>query len=357
MTVPTGTTWGSSTDATGIAARLSAARRAVIVTHGKPDGDAVGSTLAVARALALKGAWAEVWYIGPTSPWVEPLVGKTPSRVFEPAKPATGPKLDDFDTLVCVDTGTWSQLSEFKGWMSAFSDRAVLIDHHLHGDPDVAALRLVEMKAASCTQALAPVLCKLLGSDTAADLPLEIAEPLYLGLATDTGWFRHSSVTRETMVLGGDLLAAGVDHTKLYRVIEQQDQPGRWKLLGRSLSSLEIHGNGRFAIQTIRAKDFAETGATRNDTTGFADMVLAVNSVQASAVIVEGEDNGGGGGAGIAAASPVSKISMRTKPGPDAIDANKLLGALGGGGHARAAGAKVKASADDTKGKLLELLK
>jgi len=357
MTVPTGTTWGSSTDAAGIAARLSAARRAVIVTHGKPDGDAVGSTLAVARALALKGAWAEVWYIGPTSPWVEPLVGKTPSRVFEPAKPATGPKLDDFDTLVCVDTGTWSQLSEFKGWMSAFSDRAVLIDHHLHGDPDVAALRLVEMKAASCTQALAPVLCKLLGSETAADLPLEIAEPLYLGLATDTGWFRHSSVTRETMVLGGDLLAAGVDHTKLYRVIEQQDQPGRWKLLGRSLSSLEIHGNGRFAIQTIRAKDFAETGATRNDTTGFADMVLAVNSVQASAVIVEGEDNGGGGGAGIAAASPVSKISMRTKPGPDAIEANKLLGAQGGGGHARAAGAKVKASADDTKGKLLELLK
>jgi phosphoesterase RecJ-like protein len=153
------------------------------------------------------------------------------------------------------------------------------------------------------------------------------------------------------MVLGGDLLAAGVDHTKLYRVIEQQDQPGRWKLLGRSLSSLEIHGNGRIAVQTIRSRDFAETSATRNDTTGFADMVLAVHSVQASAVIVEGEDNGGGG------TGAVSKISMRTKPGPDAIDANKLLGALGGGGHARAAGAKVKATVDETKVKLLELLK
>jgi phosphoesterase RecJ-like protein len=351
MTDTTGTKWGSTTDAAGIAARLSAARRAVIVTHGKPDGDAVGSTLAVARALALKGAWAEVWYIGPTSPWVEPLVGKTPARVFEPAKPATGPKPDDFDTLICVDTGTWSQLAEFKDWMPAFSSRAVLIDHHLHGDPDVAAMRLVETRAASCTQVLAPVLCKLLGCDSPADLPLEVAEPLYLGLATDTGWFRYSSVTRETMVLGGDLLAAGVDHTKLYRVIEQQDQPGRWKLLGRSLSSLEIHGNGRIAVQTIRSRDFAETSATRNDTTGFADMVLAVHSVQASAVIVEGEDNGGGG------TGAVSKISMRTKPGPDAIDANKLLGALGGGGHARAAGAKVKATVDETKVKLLELLK
>ena len=353
MTVPTGTKWGSTTDASGIAARLSAARRAVIVTHGKPDGDAIGSTLAVARALALKGAWAEVWYIGPTSPWVEPLVAKTPARVFEPANPATGPKLDDFDTLVCVDTGTWSQLSEFKGWMPAFGSRAVIIDHHLHGDPEVAAMRLVETKAASCTQVLAPVLCKLLGRDNPSELPVEVAEPLYLGLATDTGWFRYSSVTRETMVLGGELLAAGVEHTKLYRVIEQQDQPGRWKLLGRSLSSLEIHGNGRIAVQTLLAKDFTDTGATRNDTTGFADMVLAVASVQASAVIVEGEDNG----ASAAGGATISKISMRTKPGPDAIDANKLLGALGGGGHARAAGAKVKATPDETKRQLLELLK
>ncbi len=352
MTAPTGTTWGSTTDATGVAARLSAARRAVIVTHGKPDGDAVGSTLAVARALALRGAWAEVWFIGPTAPWVEPLVGKTPSRVFEPATPAVGPKPDDFDTLVCVDTGTWSQLAEFKGWMPAFSNRAILIDHHLHGDADVASTRLVETKAASCTQVLAAVLCRFLGHDSASQLPLEIAEPLYLGLATDTGWFRYSSVTRETMVLGGDLLAAGVNHTGLYRVIEQQDQPGRWKLLGRALSSLEIHAGGRVALQTLRAKDFTDTGATRNDTTGFADMVLAVNSVQASAVIVEGEDNGGGSGAG-----PVSKISMRTKPGPDAIDANRLLQSLGGGGHARAAGAKVSASLEETKRRLLELLK
>jgi phosphoesterase RecJ-like protein len=341
-------TWGSTTDAAGIASRLASARRAVIVTHGKPDGDAVGSTLSVARAIALHGGWAEVWYIGPVPVWVETLVGKSPARVFEAGKPATGPKPDDFDTLVCVDTGTWSQLSEFRGWMPAFAERAVLIDHHLHGDTDVAPLRLVETKGASCTQVLAPVLTRLLGRDSAADLPAEVAEPLYLGLATDTGWFRHSNVTPETMKLGGDLLATGVDHTKLYRLIEQQDQPARWKLLGRSLSSLEIHGNGRFAVQTLRNADFSEAGATRNDTTGFADMVLSIASVQASAVIAEGDGDAPG---------PLCKISMRTKPGPDAIDANRLLQSLGGGGHARAAGAKVKATVEDTKRKLLELLK
>lgn len=347
--------WGSTTDAQGIASRLSTARRAVIVTHGKPDGDAVGSTLAVARALALRGAWAEVWYIGPVAPWVGELVGKTPARVFEAGRPAQGPGApDDYDTLVCVDTGTWSQLAEFKGWMPKFSARAVLVDHHLHGEPDVAATRLVETKAASCTQALAPVLCALLGLESASQFPVEIAEPLYLGLATDTGWFRYSNVTRETMVLGGELLAAGVDHTRLYRVIEQQDQPARWKLLGRALTSLEIHSGGRVAVQTLRASDFAECGATRNDTTGFADMVLAIASVQASAVITEGDDNGSGGGS---PSAPQCKISMRTKPGPAAIDANKLLGALGGGGHARAAGAKVSATIEETKRRLLEILK
>lgn len=342
--------WGSTTDSAGIVARLSAARRAVIVTHGKPDGDAVGSTLAVARALALRGAWAEIWYIGPAPRWADLLVGKTPARVFAPAKPAARPKPDDFDTLVCVDTGTWSQLAEFKDWMPSLSARAVLIDHHLHGDPDVAAMRLVETRAASCTQVLAPVLCRLLGRDSAAELPREVAEALYLGLATDTGWFRYSSVTRETMVLGGELLAAGVDHTMLYRVIEQQDEAGRWRLLGRSLSSLELHGNGRYAIQTLRAQDFVDCGATRNDTTGFADMVLAIASVQASAVITEGDDNG-------SASGPISKISMRTKPGQGAIDANRLMGELGGGGHARAAGAMLAVPVEEAKRKLLELLK
>ncbi len=339
--------WASTTDAAGIAARLSVARRAVVVTHGKPDGDAVGSTLAVARALALKGAWAEVWYIGPAARWVEAMVGKTPARVIEPGKPHSEPASGkDFDTIVCVDTGSWSQLAEFKDWMAPLASRAVLVDHHLHGDPDVAAMRLIEKKAASCTQVLAPVLCSLLGRASTAELPLEIAEPLYLGLATDTGWFRYSSVTPETMRLGGDLIAAGVDHTRLYRMIEQQDEPGRWKLLGRSLSSLELHAGGRVAVQTLRNKDFRECGADRNDTTGFADMVLAVASVQASAVIVEGEEPG----------PALSKLSMRTKPGPEAIDANKVMQALGGGGHARAAGAKVKATVEEARRLLLEQL-
>lgn len=342
--------WGSTTDVRGVVSRLSAARRAVVVTHGKPDGDAVGSTLAVARALALRGAWAEVWFIGPVAPWVGELVGRTPAKAFEAGRPAQGPgSPDDYDTLVCVDTGTWSQLAEFRGWMGAMAARAVLIDHHLHGDPDVAAVRLVDPSCASCTQVLAPVVCGLLGLPGAAELPVEVAEPLYLGLATDTGWFRYSSVTPATMRLAGDLLGAGVDHTRLYRVIEQQDQPARWKLLGRALSSLELHHGGRVAVQTLRLTDFAQTGADRNDTTGFADMVLAIASVQASAVISESDQS--------TPAAPLCKISLRTKPGPGAIDANMALGTLGGGGHARAAGAKVNATIEETKRRLLEVLK
>lgn len=345
----TRTDWGSTHDARGIASRLSSARRAVVVTHGKPDGDAVGSTLAVARALALRGAWAEVWYTGPAAPWVVELVGKTPRRVFEAGRAAPGPSAADaYDTLVCVDTGTWSQLAEFKEWMPEMADRAVLIDHHLHGDADVASTRLVDTSCASCTQVLAPVICGLLGLASPADLPHDIAEPLYLGLATDTGWFRYSNVTPETMRLAGDLLHAGADHTRLYRIIEQQDQAARWKLLGRALSSLELHHGGRVAVQTLRLSDFAQTGADRNDTTGFADMVLAVASVQASAVISESDQS--------TPAAPLCKISLRTKPGPDAIDANNLLGALGGGGHARAAGAKVRATIEETRRRLLELM-
>jgi phosphoesterase RecJ-like protein len=137
------------------------------------------------------------------------------------------------------------------------------------------------------------------------------------------------------MRLAADLLEAGVDHTRLYAMIEQRDGAPRWKLLGRSLSSLELHDGGRIAIMKLRSADFDDCGADRNDTSGFADMVLSIETVRVSVILTEGELPAGSRDA------PVTKVSMRSKPGPHAVDVNNATNALGGGGHARAAGAKM----------------
>ncbi len=348
-------TWTGNADAAMIAARLKQARSVAVVTHAKPDGDAAGSTLALARSLTRAGIAAEIWLVGPIPGWFSEIAAETKRREFVPMRPmetARGilPPSADPDVFAIVDTGSWQQVSELKPALEGRADRTLIVDHHAHGNADLASLRLVETAAASCTEVLAPVCCGVLGVPSASTLPLDIAGPLYLGLATDTGWFRFSSVTPATLRLAADLREAGVNHTDLYRLIEQQDSFSRWKLLGRALESAELHDLGKpwgqLSIMTLTLRDFEGSGADRNDTGGFADMVLAVADVGASAVLTEGEVAPG--------EPPLTKISLRSKPVPHPLDVGTLTQRLGGGGHFHAAGVKVRVGLDEAKRRLLE---
>lgn len=339
--------WVSTSTPEQLAGRLCDVKRALILTHAKPDGDAVGSSVAIARSMAACGADVQAWYIGPCPRWTREMTSGLVTREFAPGEPVSGFESLTFDAVVVVDTGSWPQLAESKPLLMAWHDRVVLVDHHLHGDADVAPTRLIQTAAASCTQVLAPVCCALLNVPSAAKLPKTVAEPLYLGLATDTGWLRFSNVSPATLRLAADLMEAGVDHTRLYRLIEQQDHAARWQLFGRALRTLAVHGNGRIATMTLTLKDFQETGATPNDTSGFADMLLTIASVELSAVLVESPNSGG----------PLTKLSLRSKPGPNAIDVNELASRLGGGGHARAAGAKINQLPGDAVRTLVEAVR
>lgn len=337
--------WVSTVTPVEMAALMRAARSAVILTHAKPDGDAIGSTVAVARCLQRLGVRVQAWYVGPLPRWTDELAAGVDTRELRPGAPVASVNgaalMTEPDAVIIADTGSWPQLAEVRSFIEPRRDRVLLIDHHLHGDAIISDRRLLEPSAASCTQVLAPVCAALLdaaGGGTGAAgvsparFPTDVADALYLGLATDTGWFRYSNTGPATLRLAGDLLEAGVDHTRLYRIIEQQDHAARWTLFGRALRSLEIHAGGRIATMMLTLKDFEDTGATPNDTSGFADMLLTVASVQLSAVLVESSGMDG----------PLTKISLRSKPGPEAIDVNQLAAKLGGGGHARAAGAKLK---------------
>lgn len=342
---------------------LRSARNAVVISHAKPDGDAVGSTVAAARTLQRLGANAEIWFVGPLPVWTADICGDTPFRLFaggpnqsckpEDGKawpPSDGPGVDP-DLVLIVDTGSWGQLAELRSWIESRTDRTVIVDHHVRGDVEIAGRRVIQAAAASCTQELAPILVEALKLGSASELPIDIAEPLYLGLATDTGWFRFASVRPETFALAGELLKAGVNHTRLYELTEQQDEFARWALLGRALKSATRHplaSGGYASLMRLTVDDFVQTGADRNDTGGFADKLLAVHDVRVSVILTEQAVGPG--------ETPVTRISSRSKPGPNAIDVNAAMGRLGGGGHVLAAGAKVKAPLSEAQRQILVAL-
>ncbi len=346
-------TWTTNTTLDEIARRLAPMHRVLVLTHLKPDGDALGSTLAVVRALNQSATWsstprAEVWYYGPMPPWARDVIGDTPCTI---AESGMLPDASAFDAIVILDTGSWSQVEPARSILAGNASKITVIDHHMQGDADVADGRFIDTSAAAACQPAAELCRLLLGVAGIDALPAPIAHVLYLGLATDTGWFRHSNVTRKVMTTAGALLDAGADHVELYRVVEQRESVARLKLLARALASLEVHGC--LAVMTLLRKDFAETGAQAGESGGFVDFGQAISGVEVTALLTEA------GPGEYGSPGPVTKVSLRSKPGPGGrggVDVNVVAKQLGGGGHVRAAGARPDLPMEMAKRRVIELV-
>ena len=315
-----------------LADRLRAAGSILVTTHDKPDGDAIGSTLALVRALRLLGRRAEAWFAGPFDPSLSALLaGERPGRAPE-AMPQ-----EDFDLVAVVDTGSWSQLEHLGPWLRARVDRCIGIDHHRSGDTGFVD-RIVDTASASCTQALVPVL-------EALGVPFDrpgsggegsIAEALFAGLATDTGWFRFSGADAAVFHLASRLLGAGVEKDRLYRQLEETARPQRMGLLARAMGGMRWLAGGRAALMTLSPEDFSHASGSAEDLAGVVNAPMAVGSVEVSVLLSQSEPG------------PVIKVSLRSKPplraGGPFVDVNRLAGQFGGGGHVHAAGARFRGS-------------
>jgi phosphoesterase RecJ-like protein len=313
-----------------LAGRLRAAKRPFVTTHFKPDGDALGSVLALGRALRALGAQPDVAVAGPVDRSILGLALPGEHRHADrgPVVPADG-----CDLAVVLDTGAWSQLEHCRDWLRANPSLVVGVDHHARGD-DVAPARIVDATCASCTQALVPVLQELgtaLGPGT-RPARHTVAEALFAGLATDTGWFRFSGADDRVFALASRLLSHGVDKDALYRMIEQGDAPGRPLLVARALGSLEYRCGGRLALMRLARRDFEETGTRVDEVAGLVNEPMSVTAVEVSVLLTEGEQG-------------VTKASFRSKPpaapGGAFVDVNHLAARFDGGGHVHAAGARI----------------
>lgn len=344
--------WSTNTSIAELGEWLRAQSRVAVLTHGKPDGDAIGSTAAVVRAInhasGAPGHAARAWYVGPVPGWAKSVANGTAYRVVE----ENGlPQKHEAEAVLICDTGSRSQLEGYGELIrsAGFAERAAILDHHLQGDGELASRRHIDTEAAAACEPAAELCARIMGVASVRELPPDVATALYLGIATDTGWFKHSNVRPRTLRLAAELLEAGADHARLYRVVEQRDRVSRLKLLGRAFDNLSLHCEGRVGVMALSIADFHAAKAGPGETGGFADQVLNVQGVLVAVVLTEVEGKAGEAGR--------VKLSFRSKSGRVPVDVNRVAQVFGGGGHMQAAGARIEGvSMDEGVRRVVEAL-
>ncbi len=192
-----------------VAQLLLSCRHLTLTTHAKPDGDAFGSVTALGRALHLLGKQVQVLVMPPVPAGLRFLQGANIPDVYKPQLP-----LPESDLYVVVDTGAWAQLAPMDLRLRDKTENLLIIDHHLSGDVP-AAYRYIDGQAAACAEIIAQLI-DLLSVNTGKDLmDAAVCEQLFVGIASDTGWFRFSNTRPQTHELaaqfggGGHARAAG----------------------------------------------------------------------------------------------------------------------------------------------------
>jgi bifunctional oligoribonuclease and PAP phosphatase NrnA len=313
---------------------LKSAKRVLVTTHVRPDGDALGSTAAMVLGMKKAGIDAEVLLLSHLPSKYAFIFNdfKIPFFDVEKSWPADF-NLDKYDALLVVDTGTWSQLPGLKDRLETWPKPKLVVDHHLTQE-NWADTKLVFTEAAAACEIVAGLLQQW---DIALDS--SIATALYVGIASDTGWFQFSNTRPFTMRLAATLMEAGVNTDQLYQHLYQNERSQRVLLQTQAMQSLELLAGEKLAIMTIRKEDFARTGAHVPDTENLINIPLQIRTVEMSLLFVEPPEGG-----------PI-RVSLRSK---GSIDVAKFAEQFGGGGHARASGLKINSSIDLAKTQVLE---
>ena len=301
-----------TTDLKAIADALRQHDRFLVVTHENPDGDALGSLLAVTLALRQLGKDVVMYLPGPTPLPREYAFMPLDELVREaPADAADR-------VLLAVDCAKEDRIGD-----EAALARAPLvldIDHH-HDNTRFGDLNLIVADASSTGEVLRDVFAEL-----GVELTPELAEPLYIALVTDTGRFQYANTTPKALRLAAELVEAGADIHAVFQQVYESVEFAKLKLLARALDRAEVLEGGRIVVSHLLRTDFAEVGASEPYSEGLIDYLRAVEGAELAVLIREQPSHG----------SHAHKGSLRSSI--DELDVSAIARRFGGGGHRQAAG-------------------
>lgn len=311
---------------------IAANQRFVLTSHVRPDADALGSELGMAGLLEQLGKNVRIVN-----------ASTVPNRLafLDPEKKIKQLGTDiseeqalDTDVHMILDTSAWGQLAEAGRVFKRTHAVKVVVDHHATAE-DLGATYFKDIEA-EATGALVFLAAEALG------IPITppIARALYCAIATDTGWFRFSSTTGETMRIAGRLIELGAEPWLLYQSLYEQNSMGRIKLASRVLGRIKLDCANRVASTFVRWDDYAETGAEPPDTEDLVNECLTLAGIQVAFIAIEQSNRN-------------IKVSFRSR---FPIDVAQVAQQFGGGGHKQAAGAIMPGPLVDAQTKVLAAL-
>jgi phosphoesterase RecJ-like protein len=293
---------------------IGARQRFVLSSHTKPDGDSIGSQLAMAYALRALGK-ETVIVNADAAPG--PLLAFPGVADIQIADRVTG----DYDAAIIMECGDLTRTG-VAGLDQYF---VINIDHH-PGNSSYGQINWFDASAAACGEMVYDAI-RALG----VPLQAEIATHVYLAILTDTGSFHYSNISPRTFEICKETLLAGVDPVLVARDVYNSNNMGRLKLFGAVLSAMQLDETGRIAIVYLDHEMARAAGGTYDDTEGLINLPLTVKEIRAVVFFKhsEGEEY---------------RVSMRSK---GEIDIGAVAKEFGGGGHKNAAGCTVQGGIDE----------
>lgn len=328
-------------------ALLEGADEVALACHVDPDGDALGSMLAMHHVLRRRGvktvaSWGSSsrddpgpgastrWplLVPPQYTFLPGIRDLVPSSEFPPAP----------EVFVAFDTGSPDRLGSLRPAAEA-AGTVLVIDHHASGT-SFGDVRLLDPEAAATAVLVAELIDRL-----GVELDRTIATCLYVGLVTDTGRFQYASTTPEVMELGARLIAQDIDHAAINRRVWETHSFGYLKVLGRALERAQLEPAAGLAWTAVLQRDIDDLGIAMSEVEGLIDVLRTVESAECALVCKEQPSSAGG--------PRRWKASLRSK---GAVDVGHLATTLGGGGHAFAAGFTAEGELEDVVGRVVDAL-
>jgi bifunctional oligoribonuclease and PAP phosphatase NrnA len=306
---------------------LARAQRILLTSHRRPDGDGTGSMAGLASLLRALGKTAVIYSVDPIArryKWL-PLASTTVHTIsFD----------ERFDCTVVVDCADVSLLGDTLP-PPEVCGTLITLDHHASGHPfgDVAVW--------DPSAAAVGVLVFRIAQRQGWPITPEAAVPLYVSLISDTGGFRHANTNAEALHVGSELIRSGVVPSSIAAALEERPSPGKLRLLGSVLSTLELQCAGRVGVLSVTTDMVEGARASWEDIEGMVNWARNVDGVQVGVLLTTAK----GGGV---------RVSMRSRS--EKIDVGKVCMALGGGGHPGAGGCHINGDLASTKDKIVRAL-
>jgi phosphoesterase RecJ-like protein len=297
----------------------------LVLTHYRPDGDAVGSQLAIVLLLKDLGKQVEAW----NDDEVPAKFGFLPHTELVTKPPA---EKKDFDVVIAIDVSTWARVGTAMqriGEIKSF----VNIDHHISNEK-YAAINWIDPESAASGQMVYELIKR-----GGFNLTKEIATCLFAAVSTDTGSFTYSNTRAETFRVAAELVATGIDVGEVCRHIYESYPFARLQLLQKALADITLADNSHIAYCWVTNEMFEESGAKREDTEGLIDYARSIDGVCVAVLFEE-----------LTEPNKV-RISLRSKH-PN-VDVNAVARRFGGGGHREAAGARIAGDMREIEAKVL----